>query len=88
MEMYFLFGAVAAVVIARRFSRIVGGIIGMVVAIAVGVWGMMTFAKGAGIAFAGFPISREAFLGLSAAWFLFESWGFWGALKARRASGD
>ena len=88
MEIYFLIGALAAVIIARRFSRLVGGVIGMLVAIAIGVWGFSSFQKGGGIAFAGFPVSREVFLALIAGWFLFEGWGFWGALKARKQSAD
>ena len=88
MDIYFLIGALAAVIIARRFSRLIGGIVGMLIAVAVGAWGFSSFAKGGGIAFAGFPVTREVFLAVVAGWFLFEGWGFWQALKARKQSAD
>jgi len=81
---YFLLAAVAAVIITRRFSKVAGGVLGICVAVGIGVWGVTRMQAGAGLAFAGIPISMPVFLGLVGLWVAFESWGLWGALRNRR----
>lgn len=75
--------AVVAVVILRRFSRLAGSALGMLVAVAIGVWGGVTFDQGAGIALLGFPLSRPVFIGLVGVWFAIEGYGLVQALRRR-----
>jgi len=80
----FIVVAVAAVMITRRFNRMVGGILGVVVALGVGGWAMWLFGSGGGLALAGIPLSRPAVLVVVLGWASLEGFGVWNAVSSRK----
>ncbi|MEE8408932.1 MAG: hypothetical protein V3T05_04965 [Myxococcota bacterium] len=85
MPQFWIAGAVVAVIVVRRFSRIGGAIVGMCVAIGLGIWGHWTFTSGAGVAFAGIRLSEPIFLALIVAWLAMETYSLIKAIKRRGA---
>ncbi len=75
--------AVIGVIVIRRFSPIVGGGLGMAVAIGITAWGVITFGKGDGMALLGFPLHLPIFLVLVGGWFLVEAYGTVRAIRKR-----
>lgn len=82
-----LIGVVAMVIIVRRLiSPLVGGILGMLTAVGVAVWGWRAFDEGAGMALVGVEINRPIFLALVGMWFVFEAIGVWRTWKVRSSA--
>ena len=84
----FIIIGIGIVIAIRRFSPIIAGILGLLLTIGVAVWGVLSFKRGAALAFAGYEITQPVFLGFVAVWCGIEVWGLNRALKARRARLD
>ncbi len=75
--------AIIAVMVLRRISPKAGALLGVLVGIAVGVWGFGVYEKGATMNFAGFSLTKEIFLGLIILWVGMEGLSLKRALKVR-----
>ncbi|MCK5689406.1 hypothetical protein KAI87_09060 [Myxococcota bacterium] len=80
--------AIGVVVIARRFSPIIGASLAALLSITLGVWGYFVyFVPPIGtVAFAGFPLKPPAFYALVVIWFGFEIYGLIKVLKMKNSA--
>jgi hypothetical protein len=85
---FWLIGAIAAVIIARRINRIAGGMVGIAIAVAVGAWGVYAYGDGGGMALFGLRLPLPVFLGFVALWCALEAFGVWQAISRRRSRAE
>ncbi len=81
---FFIAIALLAVVVTRRFAPRAASVLGMLVAVGVGVWGVVTYTRGGGMAFLGVRIPPAAFFGFVALLLAFEALNLSLAVKRHR----
>lgn len=85
MSTLWIAGAILVVVIIRRFSRLLGSALGMVLSVLVGGWGIWVYRHGGGLNLVGFEITAPAFMTLLAIWLGLEWLQLRQELKRRKA---
>lgn len=65
--------ALLAVIVTRQIAARVAAVLGMLVALGIGAWGVFTYARGGGMAFLGARIPPVAFFGFVAVLLAFEA---------------
>lgn len=86
MELRFLVvGGIILVIVVRRFHRIVASCLGILLAIGIGIWGHLEYAKGPGhgVSLGPIGLSEPVFLLLFAAWIGIETFTLVQAVKRR-----
>ncbi|MBI5508555.1 MAG: hypothetical protein HY903_07365 [Deltaproteobacteria bacterium] len=72
MPTLWIAGAIITVMVVRRFSRLVGALLGLVVSAVMAGWGYWVFHHGGAMAFAGVQLSPSIFYVLVAFWAALE----------------
>ncbi len=65
--------ALLAVIVTRQIAARVAAVLGMLVALGIGVWGVFTYTRGGGMAFLGARIPPVAFFGFVVVLLAFEA---------------
>ena len=76
--------AIIAVIIIRRFSRLIGSSLGLAVSLVLAGWGYWIYHQGGGIAFAGFRLSEAIFYAFVGLWVALELFELSRSLRRRR----
>jgi hypothetical protein len=76
--------AVLGIIVLRRFNRIAGSVLAMLIAAGIGVWGFIIYGEGGGLAFAGWELPRTVFLGIIVVWIGLEGLSLWQTLRRRK----
>ncbi len=80
----YLATALLVIVVLRRFLPIAAAILGILVSIGVGAWGLQTHAQGGGMAFLGKKVPLTAFFVFVILLFVFELLNLYVAITRRR----
>ena len=76
--------AVLAVIVLRRVNRVIGSFFAILLAVGVGVWGLVIYRTGGGLAFAGMRLPRSVFFGIVVLWLVLEALALWQTLARRK----
>jgi hypothetical protein len=76
--------ALLAVIVLRQIAARAAAVVGMLVALGIGAWGVVTYTRGGGMAFLGARIPPVAFFGFVAVLLAFEAMNLSLAMKRHR----
>ncbi len=80
--------AVLGVIVLRRFNRVLGSVLAILLASGIGIWGFLIYRDGGQIAFAGQALPAAVFAGIIGVWVVLEGISLTQALRVRKDSGE